>query len=250
MWSGPRTVSTALMRAWENRPDTVVTDEPLYAFYLYRTGLDSPRPGRGDRQPAHRLAGRARRADQRAAAAGVRISYAKHMTHHLLPEVDRARAGAAAARPPDQGPARAARLLRPGAHGAGPGRPRPAAAGGDLRAFGGPVVDSRDLLTDPEGILRALCPALGVPFDAGDAVLAARPAGQRRRVGAATGTTACAPPPASPPTAPGRAAARPARTARRALPAVLRAAARTGSRCRLTNACRVLAGPHDAAELR
>ena len=33
MWSGPRTVSTALMRAWENRPDTVVTDEPLYAFY-------------------------------------------------------------------------------------------------------------------------------------------------------------------------------------------------------------------------
>ncbi len=39
MWSGPRTVSTALMRAWENRPDTVVTDEPLYAFYLHRTGI-------------------------------------------------------------------------------------------------------------------------------------------------------------------------------------------------------------------
>ena len=31
--------------------------------------------------------------------------------------------------------------------------------------FGGPVVDSRDLLTDPEGILRALCRALEVPFD-------------------------------------------------------------------------------------
>ena len=29
MWSGPRTVSTALMRAWENRPDTVVVDEPF-----------------------------------------------------------------------------------------------------------------------------------------------------------------------------------------------------------------------------
>jgi hypothetical protein len=42
MWSGPRTVSTALMRAWENRPDTAVTDEPLYAFYLDRTGLDHP----------------------------------------------------------------------------------------------------------------------------------------------------------------------------------------------------------------
>ena len=42
MWSGPRTVSTALMRAWENRPDTIVTDEPLYAFYLRRTGLAHP----------------------------------------------------------------------------------------------------------------------------------------------------------------------------------------------------------------
>ena len=34
MWSGPRNVSTAMMRAWENRPDTVVVDEPLYAYYL------------------------------------------------------------------------------------------------------------------------------------------------------------------------------------------------------------------------
>ena len=42
MWSGPRTLSTATMRAWENRPDTVVVDEPLYAEYLARTGLDHP----------------------------------------------------------------------------------------------------------------------------------------------------------------------------------------------------------------
>ena len=39
MWSGPRNISTALMRAWENRSDTVVCDEPLYAHYLYETGL-------------------------------------------------------------------------------------------------------------------------------------------------------------------------------------------------------------------
>ena len=42
MWSGPRNISTAMMRAWENRPDTVVVDEPLYAEYLARTGLDHP----------------------------------------------------------------------------------------------------------------------------------------------------------------------------------------------------------------
>lgn len=42
MWSGPRNISTALMRSFENRPDTWVIDEPLYAHYLLRTGLDHP----------------------------------------------------------------------------------------------------------------------------------------------------------------------------------------------------------------
>ena len=42
MWSGPRNLSTAMMRAWGNRPDTVVVDEPLYASYLAATGLDHP----------------------------------------------------------------------------------------------------------------------------------------------------------------------------------------------------------------
>ncbi len=42
MWSGPRNISTALMRSWENRADTRVVDEPLYGFYLDRTQLDHP----------------------------------------------------------------------------------------------------------------------------------------------------------------------------------------------------------------
>ena len=42
VWCGPRNISTAMMRSWENRPDTVVVDEPLYAAYLARTGLDHP----------------------------------------------------------------------------------------------------------------------------------------------------------------------------------------------------------------
>ena len=42
MWSGPRNISTAMMRALENRPDAVVVDEPLYAAYLARTGIDHP----------------------------------------------------------------------------------------------------------------------------------------------------------------------------------------------------------------
>ena len=39
MWCGPRNISTALMRAWGNRPDTFVVDEPLYAHYLRETRL-------------------------------------------------------------------------------------------------------------------------------------------------------------------------------------------------------------------
>ena len=42
MWSGPRNISTAMMRAWENRPDTVVVDEPLYAHFLVETGIEHP----------------------------------------------------------------------------------------------------------------------------------------------------------------------------------------------------------------
>ena len=42
MWSGPRNISTAMMRAFENRPDTCVIDEPFYSVYLDRTGADHP----------------------------------------------------------------------------------------------------------------------------------------------------------------------------------------------------------------
>ena len=42
MWSGPRNISTAMMRAWENREDCAVSDEPLYAHYLAHTGVDHP----------------------------------------------------------------------------------------------------------------------------------------------------------------------------------------------------------------
>ena len=42
MWSGPRNISTAMMRAWGNRADTIVVDEPLYAYYLKATGKKHP----------------------------------------------------------------------------------------------------------------------------------------------------------------------------------------------------------------
>jgi Sulfotransferase domain len=88
MWSGPRNISTAMMRAWENRGDCAVSDEPLYAAYLAATGLDHP--GReeiiavGDTDPA-------RVADALSlgpAPGGAPIWYQKHMSHHLLAGMD------------------------------------------------------------------------------------------------------------------------------------------------------------------
>jgi Sulfotransferase domain len=165
MWSGPRTVSTALMRAWENRPDTVVVDEPLYAFYLDRTGLDHP--GRDEVIASQPTDWRVvlDRLTAGPLPPGVTVGYAKHMTHHLLPEVDRAALA----------PLRHAHLIRdPRELLASYARVRTEPTLADLgivqqaeifEAFGGPVVDSRDLLAEPAGILGALCAAVDVPFD-------------------------------------------------------------------------------------
>ncbi|HYG18314.1 MAG TPA: sulfotransferase family protein, partial [Ohtaekwangia sp.] len=40
--SGPRNISTALMYSFAQRPDTIVMDEPFYAFYLAATDVDHP----------------------------------------------------------------------------------------------------------------------------------------------------------------------------------------------------------------
>ena len=42
MWSGPRNLSTAMMRAFGARADCAVSDEPFYAAYLAATGLEHP----------------------------------------------------------------------------------------------------------------------------------------------------------------------------------------------------------------
>lgn len=166
MWSGPRTVSTALMRSFENRPDTVVVDEPLYAFYLSRTGLDHP--GREEILASQPTGWREVVAGLTAGPvpSGVRVVYQKHMAHHLLAEVEfSALAGL-----------RHAHLIRePRGLLASYLQVRSDPTADDLglarqveifRAFGGPVLDVADLIAAPEPMLRELCAALGIPFDA------------------------------------------------------------------------------------
>jgi hypothetical protein len=87
MWSGPRNISTAMMRAFENRPDTVVVDEPLYAAYLARTGIDHPaREAVIASQPSELATAVAEL--EAPLPRGLRVHYAKHMAHHLPRDID------------------------------------------------------------------------------------------------------------------------------------------------------------------
>src|SRR5215216_152583 len=87
MWSGPRNISTAMMRAWENRPDTVVVDEPLCAAYLARTGIAHPARDEVIASQPTDLA--AAVADLSAPLApGRSVHYAKHMAHHVPRDAD------------------------------------------------------------------------------------------------------------------------------------------------------------------
>ena len=55
MWSGPRNLSTALMRSFGNRADTFVSDEPFYGAFLKTSGADHPMRDEVDRGDGLRL---------------------------------------------------------------------------------------------------------------------------------------------------------------------------------------------------
>jgi Sulfotransferase domain len=181
MWSGPRNISTAMMRAWENRPDTAVSDEPLYAHYLDATGIDHPMRDRV-------IASQPR--DWRRVVAditgpvpgGKAIWYQKHMTHHMIPEVGRDWfcdvSHAFLIRDPREMLASYA-AKRTEVTAADLGAELQAELYDEVIARTGrppPVIDAADVLADPRGLLIRLCGALDVPFD--EAMLA-WPAGPR-----------------------------------------------------------------------
>ena len=82
-WSGPRNISTALMRSWSSRSDTFVTDEPFYAYYLSETKL---------KHPMHMEIINKYSTDyikivnylNSKTPDGKKIWYQKHMAHHIL----------------------------------------------------------------------------------------------------------------------------------------------------------------------
>jgi hypothetical protein len=170
MWSGPRTISTAMMRSFGNRPDTAVVDEPLYACYLRSTALEHP--GRDDilasqsddwRVVTEQLLGPVPR--------GRAVWYQKHMTHHLLPDMGRGwLAGVTSAflvRDPAQLITSYAKVRgEPTLEDLGlPQQVEIFRDRADRLGQAPPVVDAADVLADPAGVLALLCDRLGLAFD-------------------------------------------------------------------------------------
>lgn len=175
MWSGPRNISTALMRAFENRDDTVVVDEPLYGHYLKATALEHPA---GEAVMASQDCDWRVVADQLcrdlpagADEAATRVFYQKHMTQHMIAGVgrdwidrvtnaflirapERVLASYAAKREgvtlPEIGFVQQAELF---------------ARAADRLGAAPPVIEADDVRRSPETALGLLCEALGLPFD-------------------------------------------------------------------------------------
>ncbi len=186
MWSGPRNISTAMLRAFGGRPDTAVSDEPLYAHYLKATGV--AHPGREAVIAAHESDWRKVAATLTGRVPGDRaIWYQKHMAHHLLPMIERewldGLRHAFLIREPDE---MVASLLKtfPGATLPDTGLPQQCEIFDRVAARRGrapPVVLASDVLKDPAAQLEALCEALGIPFLP---AMLAWPAGPRATDGA------------------------------------------------------------------
>jgi hypothetical protein len=167
MWSGPRNISTTMMRAFGNRADTSAIDEPFYGEFLARTGADHPyreetlaaRP-----QTFERVL---REIEETRAPP---VLFLKHIAYHLPDAADlrfldgwrnfllirdpRAMVASFADRLEDVAPIVKSYEMELAIH--------------DhltARGLACPVVDAADILDAPERALRALCAALGLSFD-------------------------------------------------------------------------------------
>ncbi len=170
MWSGPRNLSTAMMRSFGSRADTYVTDEPFYGCFLNQTGLEHPM--REDvvasmdcdwRSVMDSLSGDPPDSSP--------IWYQKHMWHMMVGPIGYE----------DFAGFRHAFLIRePARMIASYLRKREAAQFEDFGlekqaeffereaerlGHAPPVIDANDVLANPQGVLSKLCEALGIGWD-------------------------------------------------------------------------------------
>lgn len=166
LWSGPRNVSTALMYSFAQRNDTQVVDEPLYAHYLRVSGADHP--GKGEVMAALENDGERVVRETILGPCDQPVLFMKQMAHHLV-ELDWAflkkTTNVLLVRDPvEMLPSLAQNLTWPTLRDTGLAKQTELLD--TLRAWGQdpPVLEARELLLDPDGVLRQLCERLGIPF--------------------------------------------------------------------------------------
>lgn len=168
MWSGPRNLSTATMRSFGARADTSCIDEPFYAAYLERTGLNHPM--RTETLTAHPTNLNAIAYDLSLKEKPTAIYYQKHMTHHMIDDIPRdwmkhvrnaflirhpARVLASYAKKAEAVSLRDIGFLQ---------QADLFDAVQEMTGETPIVVDSDDILRDPAGTLARLCSALNIPY--------------------------------------------------------------------------------------
>jgi hypothetical protein len=169
MWSGPRNISTAMMRSFENRGDCAVVDEPFYAHYLAETRSDHP--GRDEVIAAGETDWRKVVTTLTGLVPGdACVFYQKHMTHHMLPHIGRDWFADVThvflIRDPREVLASYLKS-RPHATAEDIGVPQESMLYDEVARCTGeppPVIDADEFLKLPEAHLRALCEHLRIPF--------------------------------------------------------------------------------------
>jgi hypothetical protein len=170
MWSGPRNLSTAMMRSFGSRADTFVSDEPFYGCFLKTTGTDHPMRDETIAAmdcdwPSVMQTLRGEPSD------GSPVWYQKHMWHHMEGPVGyddfAGFTHAFLIREPERmiasylGKRETAAFENFGLDRQAEFFDREA----DRLGQAPPVVDANDVLVDPAGLLSQLCGALGIPWD-------------------------------------------------------------------------------------
>ncbi|MBL4670926.1 MAG: hypothetical protein JKX81_01600 [Arenicella sp.] len=171
MWSGPRNISTAMMRSWESRADTAVVDEPFYAAYLTATGIMHPMQSEVLASQSSDYSEVIKNELQNELVAGQSIQYQKHMTQHMVTDLDydwfSSLRHAFLIRSPEQVVASYG-VKRESITADDIGFAKQKEIYDKVVALSGqkpPVIDARDVLTNPANVLQKLCDALNVAFD-------------------------------------------------------------------------------------
>ncbi len=169
LWSSPRNISTALMYAFAQRPDTVVVDEPLYAHYLSHQPTDADHPGREEILMSQDNDGNQVVQEMLEGDYGKPVVLFKQMTHHLI-ELPQAflfqMVNVLLIRDPREILASFNKVIEH-VTAADIGLPQQGELFDRLTVAGTmtAVIDARRLLEDPPRVLEQLCRRLGLDYD-------------------------------------------------------------------------------------